>query len=239
MNDYILVTGATSGIGKGVAERLHQLGNKVVLHGRNEEQLKELSKQLNCLYWCHDFSSAEATSSSLLNFLKLNQICIKKLVHCAGVDNTYPSKSLTYSVFEDLMKVNFYSAVEIINILLKRSANKNTLNNILFISSISSIKGFKAKGAYSASKAALDSYMRVLSKELAPKIRVNSILPGAIKTKMTEHTFQNEQMLNHFKEIYPLGIGEVTNIVDAVEIYLSQKTSWVTGQQVIIDGGMI
>jgi len=237
MKKYILVTGATSGIGKGVALALSK-NNNVIFHGRNKEELEILVNEVeNSLYWCYDLYLTEDISNSLKDFMSNNNVVVEKLVHCAGKDNALPAKLLKSNSIEELMKVNFYSVVEIINILLKRSLNKNELNNILFISSISSIKAYKAKAAYSASKAALDSYMKVLSVELAPKIRVNSILPGAIKTNMTEKNFEDENMLKHLNEIHPLGIGKIENIVDIVEFYLGDKTSWVTGQQVVIDGG--
>lgn len=239
MKKYILVTGATSGIGKGVAHRLTSEYN-VIFHGRDERELEILSKEFpNSLFWCLDLSLTNEIANSLKSFLTKNEIRIEKLLHCAGKDNILPAKSLKSNAIEELMKVNFYSAVEIINTLLKKSINNNELNNIVFISSISSIKGYKAKAAYSASKAALDAYMKVLSLELAPKVRVNSILPGGIKTKMTEHLFEDENMLKHFEEIYPMGIGKVENIVDMVEFYLSDKSSWVTGQQVVVDGGCV
>jgi len=239
MKKYVLVTGATSGIGKGVAQSLSQNYN-VILHGRKTEELEILSKELNgSLFWCYDLSQTDCISDSLKEFMFQNDIVIEKFLHCAGIDNNLPVKSLKSDAIEELMKVNFYSAVEIINTLLKRSVNQNELNNILFISSISVLRGYKAKAAYSASKAALDAYMKVLSLEVAPKIRVNSILPGAVKTKMTERSFENEELVKHFKEIYPLGIGKIEQIVDIVEFYLSDKASWVTGQQVVVDGGSL
>ncbi len=238
MNKYTLVTGATSGIGKGVAERLSKNSN-VIIHGRNEDELKLLVQEFDApvFYWCCDLSNAEQIQDSLKELLIKNDAVVNKFIHCAGVDNTFPSKALRSNTINNLMKVNFYSAVEIINLLLKKSVNKNVLENILFISSISSIKAYKAKAAYSASKAALDAYMKVLSLELAPKIRVNSILPGGIKTKMTEAVFNDENMIKHLEEIYPLGIGNIENIVDVVEFYNSDKSSWVTGQQIVVDGG--
>lgn len=239
MKKYILVTGATSGIGKGVATRL--MGDyNIIFHGRDEKELESLSKEFpNSLFWCLDLSLTNEIANSLKSFVSQNEIRIEKLVHCAGKDNTLPAKSLKSNSIEELMKVNFYSAVEIINTLLKKSVNNNELNNILFISSISSKKAYKAKAAYSASKAALDAYMKVLSLELAPKVRVNSILPGAIKTKMTEKIFEDKNIVKYFEEIYPLGIGKIENIVDMVEFYLSDKSSWVTGQQIVVDGGII
>jgi NAD(P)-dependent dehydrogenase (short-subunit alcohol dehydrogenase family) len=122
--------------------------------------------------------------------------------------------------------------------LIKRSINKSALSNILFVSSIAAIRGYRAKAAYSASKGALDSYMRVLSKELAPKVAVNSILPGAMPTPMTEREFNDPELVKHFKDIYPMGLGSVDQVVAVVKAYHDLENSWVTGQQVIVDGGL-
>lgn len=239
MKKYVLVTGATSGIGKEVALRLSKNYN-IIFHGRQKEELEILTKKIDgSIYWYYDLSYSEDISTSLKNLIEKNEIVIQKFIHCAGIDNMLPAKSLKSNSINELMKVNFYSAVEIVNILLKRRVNQNVLDNILFISSISAIKGYKAKAAYSASKAALDAYMKVLSVELAPKTRVNSVLPGAIKTKMTEKNFENKELLKHLEEVYPLGIGKIEQIVDMVEFYISDKSSWVTGQQIVVDGGHV
>lgn len=239
MNKYTLITGANSGIGLAAVKALAP-SNKLIIHGRNIFKLESLKNKIgnDHFVFCHDFSDLDNLSRSLTDFLKDNSILIDKVIHCAGVDQTLPVKSLRASSVNEIMSINFYSIIEIINILLKKSVNKSTLKNILFISSISSIRGFKAKAAYSASKSALDSYMRVLSKELAPNITVNSILPGAIPTPMSEEIFKSEKMVSHFEEVYPLGIGSVNQIIDVIKFYHDLTNSWVTGQQIVIDGGV-
>lgn len=238
MNGYTLITGASSGIGLAAVKVLAS-STKLILHGRDTHKLEDLREEVGKehLVFCHDLTDLDNLSDSLIGFLKDNNILIDKVIHCAGIDQTLPVKSLRASSVSKIMTVNFYSIIEILNVLLKKSVNQSALKNILFISSISSIRGFKAKAAYSASKSALDSYMRVLSKELAPNVVVNSILPGAVPTPMSEDVFKSEKMISHFEEVYPLGIGSVDQIVDVIKFYHDLPNGWVTGQQVIVDGG--
>ena len=79
--------------------------------------------------------------------------------------------------------------------------------------------------------------MRCLAVELAPNVRVNSVLPGAVRTRMTEGIFANEEVVERMKSKYPLGLGDVSKIADAVSFLLSEKAAWITGQQITVDGG--
>jgi NAD(P)-dependent dehydrogenase (short-subunit alcohol dehydrogenase family) len=97
--------------------------------------------------------------------------------------------------------------------------------------------GAKGMSAYGASKGAIDTLMRCLAVELAPKVRLNSILPGAIPTEMTQAIFDNEQVRKRMAETYPLGIGEALDICYMAEFLLSEKAKWITGQQFTVDGG--
>jgi NAD(P)-dependent dehydrogenase (short-subunit alcohol dehydrogenase family) len=107
----------------------------------------------------------------------------------------------------------------------------------VFLSSNLSNLGAKGMSAYGASKGAIDTLMRCLAVELAPKTRLNSILPGAIPTEMTQAIFDNEQVRTRMVETYPLGIGEALDICYMAEFLLSEKAKWITGQQFTIDGG--
>jgi NAD(P)-dependent dehydrogenase (short-subunit alcohol dehydrogenase family) len=97
--------------------------------------------------------------------------------------------------------------------------------------------GAKGMSAYGASKGAIDTLMRCLAVELAPKVRLNSILPGAIPTEMTQAIFDNEKVRTRMAEMYPMGIGEALDICYMAEFLLSEKAKWITGQQFTVDGG--
>jgi NAD(P)-dependent dehydrogenase (short-subunit alcohol dehydrogenase family) len=239
MEVFTLITGATSGIGMATAKKLSK-SKKLILAGRNQKKLEELKQELgeNHLLFCCDLNEVELIGDRLSSFLKLCDYRVDKLVHCAGMNHALSAKSLNASNIDALMRVNFYSVVEIVKVLIKRSVNQSTLKNVLLISSISAIRGFKAKAAYSASKAALNAYMRVLAKELAPHVSVNSILPGAMKTPMTQSDFDNSELVKQFEEAYPLGIGNVQQLVKVIQFYHDTDDLWVTGQQIVVDGGM-
>lgn len=120
---------------------------------------------------------------------------------------------------------------------MNKKVNKNCLKNVVFISSNISDMGAKAMSIYGMSKSGLDGLMRCLSIELAPNIRVNSVLPGALETNMTKEMFENIEIKNKMKESYPLGIGEMNDVSNIVDFLLSDKSKWITGQKITVDGG--
>jgi NAD(P)-dependent dehydrogenase (short-subunit alcohol dehydrogenase family) len=146
-------------------------------------------------------------------------------------------RSVDYRAAQEIMNVNFFSAAEIVHTLLKIKVNSRALTNILFISSIWSRFGARGHSAYCASKAALDGLMRALAVELAPAIRVNSILPGAIQTPMAAQGLADPSIAEKLEQDYPMGIGRPDDIVDAIEFVLSGRARWLTGQEIVIDGG--
>jgi NAD(P)-dependent dehydrogenase (short-subunit alcohol dehydrogenase family) len=137
----------------------------------------------------------------------------------------------------EIMNVNFFSAAEITRLLLKKKINHLQLRNIVFVSSTASKFGAKGLNLYCATKGALDSLMRALAVELAPEIRINSVLPGGVRTSMTESMFADPQLAARLGADYPLGPGNISDIAAAVEFLLSDKARWVTGQQFTVDGG--
>jgi NAD(P)-dependent dehydrogenase (short-subunit alcohol dehydrogenase family) len=115
--------------------------------------------------------------------------------------------------------------------------NLGALKSVVYLSSNLSNMGAKGMSAYGASKGAIDTLMRCLAVELAPRVRLNSILPGAIPTEMTKAIFDNEEVRTRMIETYPLGIGEALDICYLAEFLLSNKSKWITGQQFTVDGG--
>jgi NAD(P)-dependent dehydrogenase (short-subunit alcohol dehydrogenase family) len=187
--------------------------------------------------WPFDLQNTADIASSLTPLLAEAGRVVDSFVHCAGTVTVLPVRSIDFRVTQEMMAVNFLSAVEIIHLLLQRKVNDKRLANILFISSIWSTSGARGHSAYSATKAALDGFMRSLAVELAPAIRANSILPGAIHTTMAAQGFEDPIIAEKLKCDYPLGVGQPADIADAVEFLMSQKARWITGQQIIIDGG--
>lgn len=104
------------------------------------------------------------------------------------------------------------------------------------ISSLWSIRGESGNSVYAASKGAINSLVYSLAKELAPKVNVNAILPGAVRTSMTEKLLDSEVGLKQLKD-YPLGFGTPADVVNVVKFLLSDESAWITGQTINVDGG--
>ena len=235
-----LVTGASSGIGREIAVRISGY-NSLILCGRNRARLEE-TRQACCQpqnhsLWQADLNDIGQIGLNLAKLMSDNKIHVENFVHSAAVNKIMPVRAVDYKTASDIMNTNCLSAAVIISLLLKKAVNSQQLKTITFISSIASKCGAKGLSIYSASKGALDAMMRSLAVELAPNIRVNSVLPGAVKTKMNEYMSSTPEDEELFNRNYPLGAGEPNDIVNAVEFLISAKARWITGQQIVIDGG--
>ena len=237
---YTLITGASSGIGKSIAVVLSQ-NHHLVLHGRDLNRLNETRNLCTNpdqhLLWPMDLAEPGQLQTALSEFLLKQRMAIAGFVHCAGALKILPMRQMELALAREIMSVNFYSAAEIIRLLLKRSLNHHQLRNIVFVSSTASKFGAKGFNLYCASKGALDALMRALAVELAPEIRVNSVLPGGVRTDMTEAMYNDPQLVDRLRVSYPLGLGQPSDIAAAVEFLISDKARWITGQQLIVDGG--
>ena len=237
---YTLITGASSGIGKTIASVLSKNRN-LILHGRDLPRLNETRAVCNNpdqhLLWTADLTQPDQLHLTLPEFLQKQQVNIDCFIHCAGALKILPMRQMELSMAREIMNVNFHSAAEIVRLLLMKSINHRQLKNIVFISSTASKFGAKGFNHYCASKGALDSLMRALAVELAPDIRVNSVLPGGIRTKMTESMFDDPLLDGRLEANYPLGLGQPSDIAAAVEFLVSENAKWITGQQWVVDGG--
>ncbi len=238
--EWALVTGASSGIGRAVAIELSKLFN-LVLNGRDVARLEE-TKSTCCqdariMLWPLDISKVDGLSDSMAELIKDNDLRLTSFVHCAGVSRLLSLRGTKLDDFRDTFSTNVFAPFLIVQALASRRLNGDALKSVVFISSNISNRGSKAFAAYGASKSGLDGLMRCLVMELAPNVRVNSVLPGAVKTRMTEAVFANAEVIERMEKRYPLGLGKPVNIADAVIFLLSDKASWITGQQLTVDGG--
>lgn len=237
--EYVLITGASSGIGAETSRLLSHTYN-LILCGRDEERLnrvKEKCEPGDHYIWQFDLSNVRGIESSLSCFLVEKGIKVQCFVHCAGMMKNVPLKMLSVELMTDTYYTNAVSAVLLTKVLTGKKTNNKMLRNAVFISSNISNFGAKAHSAYGASKAALDGLMKSLAMELAPDVRINSILPGGIKTALTSHIFEDDELVNKMEASYPLGLGTSCDIAGVVEFLLSDKSRWITGQQITVDGG--
>jgi NAD(P)-dependent dehydrogenase (short-subunit alcohol dehydrogenase family) len=233
-----IISGASSGIGKKITLDLAGLGANILALGRNKENLDSIK----ALY--PDKIVIEAID--ITDFSQLNNVVgkfsvegkIDGCVHSAGINKFTPLRIFNWDIFEKIMKINLYAGVELVRLLSsKKISNDNC--SIVLISSIAGIKGEVGFTAYSASKGALISAVKCMALELAPgKIRVNSISPGVVKTGLSDsmEKFYPDGMESIIKK-HPAGIGSVDDISNLVIFLLSSNSRWVTGSNIVIDGG--
>ncbi|MDY0218465.1 MAG: SDR family oxidoreductase [Candidatus Cloacimonas acidaminovorans] len=239
----ILITGASSGIGKECAFRCYEEGAKVHLLGRNERSLKEIYAHLNDnnnSIGVLDLKDFERYQSVIENIVT-KQGKIDGFIHSAGYQITLPISAMDHQMYLDIFAVNTISAFEFIRLLSKKNYGNLSGMSIVLIASVMSIIANPALTAYCASKAALVGGARSLALELATKnIRVNCVSPGYLKdTKMMTELSNvlNYKEMDNLKKGYPLGLGSVKDISALCIFLLSDESKWITGQNIIIDGG--
>lgn len=239
METYTLLTGATSGIGLDLAVRLSRERN-LILVGRNETKLDETIRQIGGTHKvlklvCDLDADRHQVASRLAGFIQNGDLQIEALVHCAGTSKVMPLRQADTDSIDSIFNVNILSAMELVRPLLKKE-NKGALKNVVFVSSLASIRGEKGNAVYAASKGALNALTISLAKELAPKVRVNSVSPGTVETPMTQCFLESEAGAAHL-QTYPLGVGHCEDISNLICFLLSEESRWITGQNIVIDGG--
>jgi NAD(P)-dependent dehydrogenase (short-subunit alcohol dehydrogenase family) len=235
-----LITGASSGIGRSIAERLSR-SHRLILHGRDHSRLEtsraDCARPESHLIWACDFRQAANVAPALTEYLAEEELAVEGFVHCAGMVHVLPARSASLESVLESLNVNYVAAQQIIATLLKKRANAGLLRNVVVISSIWSQFGARGHSLYCASKAALDGMVRALAMELAPVVRVNAVLPGAVQTPMAEAVFADPVIMERLRQNYPLGIGQPADVAAAVEFLMSDDARWMTGQSLVIDGG--
>jgi NAD(P)-dependent dehydrogenase (short-subunit alcohol dehydrogenase family) len=237
---YAVVTGASSPIGAAIAKKL-ALGRRLVLHGRNHEKLvgvrNACANPLHHLLWEQDLNATEEIAPSLISLLADRKVWVDTLVHCAGGLHLGAFRLLSPDLERELFAVNVFSAMEIVRVLAGQKGARVALTSAVFISSGASLFGAKGNATYTATKGALDAFMKSLAMDLAPRGRSNSVLPGMIEGGMSDLSRQDASFEDTIKANYPLGLGRPADVAAAVEFLLSNNSRWITGQQILVDGG--
>ncbi len=236
--EYILVTGASSGVGRELAIHLSKSW-PLILNGRNEARLAQTKERCEkeALIWTYDLNRIESIEKDLAKWIGRKGIPVSSFVHCAGLLKMLPLRSVDVKDLQDTFYTNVFAPELITKVLVTRKINGRNLKSVVLISSNISNRGAAAFSVYGASKSALDGLMRNLSIELAPDVRVNSVLPGGMATEMTKEMYEDENLKRQFKKNYPLGIGTPAEIAPVVEFLISDHARWITGQQMTVDGG--
>lgn len=236
----VLITGAGSGIGRETAVVASKLGANVIMLDVSEEGLKETAVSMSGdkhRYFVVDLTDYDAVSAIINEVVEKNGV-IHGLVHCAGISSRKPLNVLKREGFNKVMNVNFYAFVELVRLIMKKG-NFAEGGSIVVLSSISSIKGYKAKTEYCVSKAAVDAFVRCMALELAPKrVRINSIMPGEVLTPMGAKSRELAMLAGTVIEEAPLGPTHPKEVANLIAFLLSDATRTITGTSIRIDGGL-
>jgi NAD(P)-dependent dehydrogenase (short-subunit alcohol dehydrogenase family) len=238
----VIVSGASSGIGRAISVELSNLGASLILIGRNEEKLDETYRLLTSAghhVVPMDLSDHAAIVPKVVDVAKKNGR-IYGMCHSAGVVETRPLSSAKTEGIQAMLDVNLISGIEIARAVCRRDVMEETGGSVLFISSIYALVGMPGQIGYSASKGAVTAAMRAMAIELARRrIRVNSISPGLVETDMTEKAFSmlTREQAKELRESFPLGTGKPKDVARAAVFLLAPQNGWITGVDLVIDGG--
>lgn len=232
----ILITGASSGIGQATAIECARMGANVVITGRDAERLQATANHIG-----DEVTQvvADLTNAAHLDTLLAALPPLDGAVLCAGNSVTLPLQFGTREKFDDMFDVNFFAPVELLRLMYKKKILLKG-SSVVLIASIGGTHSFMpGNGVYGASKAALNSIMKYAAREYASrKVRVNSICPGMVDTPLIHRGTITEEQLAEDAKRYPLGrYGHPEDIANGAIYLLSDASSWLTGHDLVIDGG--
>ena len=242
---WILVSGASSGIGRAIAIELLQDGARTVLLGRREARLHETA-QLSGV--------PERTEVLALDLARTEEIGpavkalsarigrIYGLCHCAGVVQTLPLAGSTPARVRAMMELNFLAGLELARATTRRDILAESGGSILWIASTYAHVGAPGQIGYCASKGAIVSAARAMALELAARnVRVNCISPGLVRTEMTqeENSRMSKEQWARIAALHPLGMGEPRDVARAALFMLNPDNKWITGADLVVDGGYL
>lgn len=232
----ILVTGASSGIGRGIAVACSKTGGQVIINGRNEEKLKETLSLMEGTG--NSIVAGDLTSFSMLPALVAELPKLDGVVHCAGIGERTLCKMVQENELDRMMNINFKAPVMLQTELLKQK-KLNKGGSVVFVASIAQESPSIGNALYAASKGAIISYAQCLQLELAPRlIRVNCISPAMVWTDLIFKGGITEEQLREDEKKYPLKrYGRPEDIANLAIYLLSDASAWMTGSNVKITGG--
>jgi len=234
----ILVTGASSGLGRQSAITASEYGAKLVITGRNPDRLGETFHSLKGQG--HLQFLADLTSQADIDQLVASLPVLNGVVHSTGISDLSPARFITAETIAKTFSISFDASVLLTAGLLGKKKLAKGHSSIVFISSISTRYPFVGGAMYISAKAALEAYARVLALELAPKgIRVNCVAPAFVRTPMLDETAANysQEAVNMIEARQILGLGDPEDVANSIVYYLSDASKWVSATSLVLGGG--
>ena len=238
----IIITGASSGLGRQCAIDCSRMGAKVMLIARNEERLaqtlSEMDGEGHAVYSC-DLSNISGIKE-LIKRIVSEHGKIDGLLHAAGISSVTPLKLVKPEMYEQFFTTNVSTSIELTKEITRMGNYTKGSCSLVYFASIMGVVGEKGKTLYSATKGALISAARSMSLELASKgVRVNTVSPGAILTPInaSQPYMADPEKRKALEEKHPLGLGRPEDISYTCIFLLSDASRWITGQNIIVDGG--
>lgn len=238
----ILITGAASGIGRQCAIDCSNAGANVILLDINSDELLRTKSLCNpsvqSNYYSYDLTDSD-NMQDIANKILIENGVIGGLIYAAGIEKTLPYTHLSAEDYMRIYKVNVIGGMNLLKVIAKKKYRADDAKYVL-IASITSIVGRPGVAAYAASKGALVSVVKTLALELASKnVTVNCISPGTILTPLMEKMMDSltPEQQEERKSGFPLGLGQPEDISNTAMFLLSGAARWITGQNIIVDGG--
>jgi NAD(P)-dependent dehydrogenase (short-subunit alcohol dehydrogenase family) len=237
----LLVTGASSGIGRATAVLLSQLGAKLIISGQDPERLQLTMRSLSGGgHIVAPFNLSEVESiSGWIKDLANQHGALSGLAHCAGIHTIGPLQTLQVPKVETVLRVNVTSAIFLVKAFRQKGCAAAGASLVL-VSSVAGLTGQPALTVYSTSKGALIAFARSAAVELAPAgIRVNCVAPGIVETEMTGRLREQltDEQFQAIEHIHPLGLGSPADVASAIAFLIGPQSRWITGTTIVVDGG--
>jgi len=234
----ILVTGASSGLGRQTAITASEYGARVIITGRNAGKLHDTFQSLHGEG--HSQFTADLTVQPDIDHLVSVLPMLDGLVHSTGISDLAPARFITAETISKTFRISFDASVLLTaGILAKKKLTKGN-SSVVFISSISTRYPFVGGAMYISAKAALEAYAKVLALELAPRgTRVNCVAPAFVRTPMLDETAENfsKEAVEKIEQQQLLGLGDPADVANTIVFYLSDASRWISATNLILGGG--
>lgn len=233
-----IVTGASSGIGEGVALLLNELGATIIGIGRNEERLAAMKAKAknpeNVFLEAKDLAADIPSLPDYVKELKNKYGKFQGMAYCAGLSGIMPLRAVDYEGMQAMFAVNYFAPVFMAKGFADKRNNNGSGSAMVFIASRGGVRTDPGMTSYAGTKGALIATMQSIAKELAPTgVRVNCVSPALIQTNMADETSRQ-----YAEGKYPMGLGTVPDVANMIVYLLAAQSRWISGQNYLMDCGM-